>query len=443
LRPPGLLAKAMRMVFSGIGGSYSNRGWDVLYEGRLPGSNIRWEEKAGELWLNSVVAAGLGWIGDNFNEAPVRVVREAADGKAAPVAGHPLTSLLRRPNADSTGSDLMAALILSWYVDGNAYALKARKYGGYGKTGELWWVPPWEMRPAWPESGREFISHYEYNVDGRWQDVDKRDVLHLRNGHDPLQPRVGLGPLKSGLRQIVGDNEAATYMAAILINNGMPSAIVSPDKAGAVLTKDQAKDLKARFKRHFGGDRRGDVLVQTVPLKWDKTSFSPEELALEKIFYHFESRLSALLKISPMVLGLQIGLEKSTYSNQETARKAGYENCVLPLQARFAEQLTWSFDGELIDATTERVEFDVTNVRALAESQADLYQRLTAAVGGPWMAPDEARSQVGLAAITGGNALKQPAPPALPGDPKDAKKALAAEWRRRAEAEGPLPADAR
>lgn len=436
MRPNGIMAKAMRMIHSAVGGSQSNRGWDVLYEGRLPGSNIRWEEKAGELWLNSVIASGLGWIGDNFNEAPVRVVRDAKDGKREAVPGHALTSLLRRPNADSTGSDLMAAWILSWYVDGNAYALKAKSHGGYGKTGELWWVPPWEMRPAWPDNGREFISHYEYNVDGRWQDVDKKDVVHLRNGHDPLQPRLGLGPLKSGLRQIVGDNEGATYMAAILINGGMPAAIVSPDKAGTSITADQAKDLKRRFKLHFGGDRRGDILVQTVPLKWEKTSLSPEELALEKIFYHFESRLSALLKISPMVLGLQTGIEHSTYSNQETARKAGYENCVLPLQARFAEQLSWAFDGELIDAAREAVNFDISNVRALAESQQDLFTSITNAVGGPWVAPDEGRAMVNLPKIAGGDTLVQPVAPAPPGkDPAAGKKEIAERWRRRVEAE--------
>lgn len=414
------------MLFSAYGGNDASRGWDTLYQGMLPGSNIRWQERAGELWLNSVVAAGLSWISDNFNEAPVRIVREGADGKAAALPAHPLQQLLRRPNAHSTGSDLMAALILSWFVDGNAYAIKGRKNKGYGSTGELWWVAPWDMRPTWPDNGQEFIQGYQYNVDGIWRDVAPRDVLHLRNGHDPQNPRVGIGPLKSALRQIVGDNEAATYMAAILINNGMPSAIISPAKENASLTKDQAQDLKERFKLHFGGDRRGNVLVQTLPLKWEKTSLSPEELVLEKIFYHFESRIAALLHISPMVLGLQIGLEKSTFNNQGEARKAGYENCVLPLQARFAEQLTWAFDGELLDAKTERVDFDVSKVRALAESQGDLFARVTAAVGGPWMAPDEGRA---LANLPPG--FKPPAPAADPD--KDAKKALAAAWRAEAE----------
>lgn len=433
-RAGALLQKAINMVFSGIGGSYSSRGWDVLFEGRLPGSNIRWQEKAGELWLNSVVAAGLGWITDNFNEAPVRVVRHSAGGKVDPVEGHPLAHLLRRPNEDSTGSDLAAAWLLSWYSDGNAYALKARKSGGKGRTGALWFVPPWEMRPAWPANGREFISHYEYNVDGQWIDVDKADVVHLRNGHDPLNPRLGMGPLKSALRQIVGDNEAATYMAAILINNGMPSAIVTPAKETAHLTSDQAKDLKERFKLHFGGDRRGNVLVQTVPLKWEKTSFSPEELALEKIFYHFESRIAALLKISPMVLGLQIGLEKSTYSNQEQAQKGGYQNCVLPLQARFGEQITWAFDGELIDARKERVDYDVSKVRALQENQKDLFASITAAVGGPWMAPDEGRALANLPAAKNGKELYPARTATAPGDASsDAKKALAEQWRREVE----------
>src|SRR6266567_1489445 len=62
---------------------------------RLPSSRMDWEAEAGDLTLNSAVAAGLGWLQDNFVSSALTVERVDPPGvaKAQPV-DHPLLKLL-------------------------------------------------------------------------------------------------------------------------------------------------------------------------------------------------------------------------------------------------------------------------------------------------------------------------------------------------------------
>ena len=216
----------------------------------LPSSKFDYAAAVGDGTSSSIVMAVIGWICRTFPEAPIQVVRIARDGQREPQIGHRLALLLEHPNPAYSGVLLWMATLLDWLTDGNAYWLKVRN--GLGAPIELWWAPAYTMRPAWPEDGSAFISHYEYNPDGQgWRFVPKENVIQFRYGMDPANPRQGLSPLKSLLREVFTDSEAAAFTAALLKNMGVPGVVIAPDVDDVADMDIDAEEIKTKFVEKF------------------------------------------------------------------------------------------------------------------------------------------------------------------------------------------------
>ncbi len=82
--------------------------------------------KVGQGLDSNVVMAPVQFIQRTFTQS-VPVVEERADGrKWTPLDDHPAERLLADPNPFYDGDTLAKAFLLSWFLDGNAYLLKAR-----------------------------------------------------------------------------------------------------------------------------------------------------------------------------------------------------------------------------------------------------------------------------------------------------------------------------
>jgi HK97 family phage portal protein len=312
----------------------------------------------------------LGWIGDNLPQARLRVTRNPDADEPSEVKNHPLTKLIRRPNGYYSGKALWAATAISYCVSGDAYWIKARGTGGFGSPVELWYVPHWQILPQYESDGSSFISSYLYRPgSGKEYTLQRKDLVHFRFGIDPENPRLGWSRLKSVLREMLSDNEIATYTAAILRNLGMPGGIVSPGEPGAVLPPDEQDRLEATWASKFTKSNRGRVLVASRKLQVDFPAFSPEQLVIDKMGNRPEARVCGALRIPPMVVGLNVGDAQRTYSNWAEARSAAWEDCIIPMQSDFAETLDSDLLGDLGDSDREDVDWDYSKVRALAEDE--------------------------------------------------------------------------
>jgi HK97 family phage portal protein len=362
--------------------------------GLLPGSRFDYVREAGDPRDNGAVAVCLGWIGDNFPEPRLMVERAAGEGPPVPVAGHALPRLVEDPNPYYDGDALLAATAMSYSAFGNAYWLKVRDRAG--RVRELWFLPHEQVRPAWPEDGSEFLSHYVYRVEGREFSLPRRDVVHFRFGFDPRNPRLGLSRLWPVLREVVTDNQASTLMAALLRNMGIPGLLVTPTSEDAELDDGQAETLKRLVAQMTTGENAGRAIVPGVRVKVERLGLTPEELVFEKIRQLPEARICAALRIPAMVVGLSVGEHQRTYANLAVARRSAYEDCLVPMQRRFAAALNRQLLPELGDASRERVSWDYSRVAALQDDRTELFQQNTLGVQGGWMSRNEARVRVGL-----------------------------------------------
>ncbi|KKL99671.1 hypothetical protein LCGC14_1812090 [marine sediment metagenome] len=198
-------------------------------------------KEIGDGTSSDIVVTPIRWLQRAFKEATITVT---VDGEIA--ENDPLPELIATPNEFYSSDHLYAGTLWSLLTAGNAYWLKVRN--GNGKVVELWWVPDQLVEPKWPDDGDVFISHYQYNVGGKEIKLEPADVVHFRDGVDPQNMRKGLSPLRSLLREIWTDNEAAVFTAALMRNGGVPGLVISPDEPGATITQAEAEHAKEFFR---------------------------------------------------------------------------------------------------------------------------------------------------------------------------------------------------
>lgn len=357
-------------------------GWNTYRSSELfTGSNRNFATEAGELTDSSAIMCCLQWIIRVWPESPLAVYQDNEEGKPSIIPQHPLAELVANPNPDYSSGALWAATLLSLNLDGNAYWWINRSR--LGEPVQLYYLPHFAVSPRWPQNGREFISHYEYNVDGRTTRIEKEELIHFRYGLNPSNMRLGMSPVRSVLREVFTDNEAALYSATILKNMGAVPALISPDPAvfkesAAVINREQAEQLKDQWQRRTTGDERGKPLVQSVPVKvqgGQDFAFSPEQLAIREVRKIPEERVSAAFGIPAVVVGLGAGLDRSTYNNVKEAREQAYESNIIPTHTLIAQELDRRLLPEWTDDPKVATGFDLSRVRVLSEDEDQLMVR--------------------------------------------------------------------
>ena len=373
---------------------FSKRPYQAAWAYFLSPVSSKYADKVGDGTGSSTVMAPLFWVARTFPEAPPMLWSVDPEGKETPALKHDLIKMLTRPNQFYTGRILWMATLIDWLVDGNAYWLKIRDRGG--QVRELWWAPHWTMCPMGDES--TFVTHYAYRPGGTDAlSVDPSDVVHFRFGLDGDNPRRGRSPLKSVLREIFTDDEAAAFTASLLGNMGVPGLIISPKDASQAPSTDDVEFTKEYFKTSFTGDRRGEPYIMSGATDVKQFGFSPEQLLLKELRRIPEERVTAVLGVPAIVAGLGAGLDRSTFTNYTEAREAAYEQTIIPSQEILAEEIRFQLLGEFEkDVWDWRFGFDLSRVRVLQEDMNELANRHDKAIRGGWGMVSDGRRAIGL-----------------------------------------------
>src|SRR5690625_1195858 len=345
---------------------------------------------------SNVVMAPLLWIGRAFTQAEAIVERKRS-GRWIMVEEHGLADLLLEPNPYYEGDSLFKAILLSWFVDGNAYMLRVRDE--LRRVVELWYVPHWMIEPRWPSDGKTFISHYEYRPAGSGTSINLHpsDVVHLRYGLDPDNPRKGLAPLKTVLREALTDEEASKFSAYILRNMGVPGGVIAPKHADKPPHPDDVKEMK-EYMQKFRGMNRGDWLVLGVPTEVAQFGFDPNRLMLGPLRDISEERVCAILGVPTPVVGFGSGMQSTKVgaTMREMVRMARV-NCIEPAQFTIAQQLSRQLLPDFeVRPKRARVRFDSSGASMFAEDETEEAKRVALLVEKGILRVDRAQEELGL-----------------------------------------------
>ena len=373
--------------------------------------------KVGQGLDANVVMAPVQFIQRTFTQS-VPIVEERAEGrKWNPLDRHPLERLLVNPNPFYDCDTLAKAFLLSWFLDGNAYLIKARN--GLRATIELWYVPHCLVEPSRSRVGRAgLITHYTYNPDGMGrQDVKVADVVHLRVGLDPRNPRKGLSPIKAALREVLTDEEASAFTAYLLGNMGVPGGVIAPKDAAVPMNVDDVKELKEYMKTGFTGKKRGNWIVLGSPTEVKMFGFDPNRLMLGPLRDISEERICAMLGVPAAVVGFGAGLQSTKVgATMRELVKLARVNCIEPTQSTIGRQLGRQL---LPDFEPEpelfRVAYDNSGVSMFLEEVDAVAKRAGELYNSGLAKRNEGRRMVGLEDVDGGDTFKTAAPAVMPG----------------------------
>lgn len=358
---------------------------------RSMGGTIDYRERAGDGRNNAIVLSALDLLATTFAQSPLVVKKIDGDSENI-VPNHELVRRLIKPNDFYSGKLLWKATIID-YAFGNAYWLKVRS--GADKPVQFYWIPSTIIEPAWPQDNpKVFISHYEYNPNGKKIDVDIRNVVHFRNGMDPHNIRKGLSPLAALLREIATDEEAAEYTNTILRQLGVAGMVISPATDKGKISQADADKIKLSIMSRTTGDRRGEPLVVGGAVKVDQMGVDPGKLDLAAIRHVPEERITSMFGTPAVLLGLGTGLENATFSNVDGLRRIFYENKVIPLQGFIASDIhTQLLDDYEGNSDVFTVDFDNKKVRVLKEDENEIVDRLLKEMEGGGLTRDEYRAE--------------------------------------------------
>lgn len=390
-----------------------------------PGAEFDYLKVAGDLRSNTVVAICNAWYATNFPTARPQIgTWDHSSGEFTPLgsdggprtqkraASHPALRLLTtRPNPFDTWRQVWASTIEDFNVDGNAFWLKAG-----GDPYEVYWLPRCRVHIE-PNNGDPALGpvlYYEHHApNGRKTRYRPDQIVHFRDGIDPLAPHLGISRLRTAVRSIATLNTGETYSAATA-RNGHAGLLVTPKGADVgmpytVSTEEkELRDIVDRINRGTTGENAGKAQWASSPMDVHHLGYGPEAMRIAEILNRPETNVAAILGLNTMVLGLPSSAGTRSYANYAEADAQAWKNGLIPRQDAFAEAVTDAlirpeFDDSLAMAW-DRSAVDALREDADAKAKRAIDLRQPDATGKPIITFNEARDLCDYPPVEGGDA---------------------------------------
>lgn len=336
--------------------------------------------------------------------ATLRVYRDEGGGQRAEIEGHPLRELMVRPNPFVSEAEFL--LLTSTFMDVCGFALIEKVRSSSGRVVELW-----HLRPDWakPILRDQAAPDWEYRIPGRGAvTIPADDVLVITGAPSLTLAPTGLSPISVALREVGIENSATDFLKLFLDNGGAPRyALVSPT---AITDQARADAIREKWAQTYGGFRNWvNVALLHGGLDVKQIGFDLNEMAYPELRRLTEARICTVLGVPAILIGAQVGLDASTYSNFEEARRTFYEDTVGPLWARIDGAVTRSLLPEFGVERGVSVEFDTSNIPALRDDVNPAWARATEALRSGAITINQAQMEMGLPGFgPGGDVLLMP-----------------------------------
>ena len=307
-------------------------------------------------------------------------------GGEAVSAGHPLQRLLDSPNAFWSRSDLWRATETYLSLWGSAFwGLERDEDGGIV---EIWPLRPDKMRVI-PDAQR-YIKGFVYMGAGdKLVPYLPEDVVWMRY-FNPLDEYAGLSPI-APLRQSADMGmDALRANRKLLQNDSTPGLIIEME---GFPTDAEVSEFYARWESRFRGvDKTRRPALLSPGMKASNLGFSPRDMEyIESLRWSLED-VTRVFGVPKVMIG---DLENTTFSNFSTARRLFWEDTVAAQLAFYQEALRQQLLPHFGDDSLT-VEFDLSGVEALKESEENKAKRRSIYVKAGIMTVDEVRREMNL-----------------------------------------------
>jgi HK97 family phage portal protein len=246
------------------------------------------------------------------------------------------------------------------------------------------------LNPAWVDV--EMIGQVRrYGMAG----VDiTDDCLHLRYASWPGLPH-GFGPLAALATNLFGVAALESYQANLAARGGIPWGVLT---APGNLTSDQATDMRTAFvNARLSAIGAPAVLSGGVTLS--PMTLNPKDMALIELRSFDEIRISTLLGVPSLLMGLPTGDRSMTYRNAEGIYDFHWRAYLRPKAATLMEAIShWALPSTQ-SIELNRDEYVRPNFQERVGAYNMLFNMYDPATGQRAMTIDEIRAAERLAAL--------------------------------------------
>lgn len=313
---------------------------------------------------------------------------KALDAEGEPIKSHPILDLLDRPNPFLDRFQFWATVIMHLSISGNAYIEKVRSAAG--QVVELWLLRPDRMFVIPDE--RRYIGGYEYRIAEQVKQIDANDIVHLRY-RNPLDDFYGLPPLAVAAQRVDTDNWMRSFTGSFFRNAGVPSGMLTFTGQSNETKRQLIQD---RFRNSTGGPGGWHSLLVLDNTEATYTAMGlplgERGLVLPELDEISETRIAMVFGVPQELIGARLSMRGQRSAAHE-ARAGFWDETLIPLYMMLAEPLNTALVTEF--SGVDRVEFDLSTVRALQEDEDAKSTRVLAQLGAGAISVQEARVDLG------------------------------------------------
>ncbi len=345
---------------------------------------------------SSAVNAAVRVRAEAVSRPSLRVmIRELGGEGGYRVAGadDPLQRMLDRPNGVWSPGELLRVTETFLSLWGSAYwGIERDESGG---VSELWPLRPDRVRVV-PDRDR-YVKGFVYEHQGERVGYLAEEVVWFRQVN-PLDEFGGMSCVPPARLAVDMGYEALQYNRDFFRNSALPGDLVITSKGTP--TDEEISEFYARWESRFRGAGKGHrPVLLSGGLEASRLGISHRDMEFVEVLRWPVEEVSRAFGVPKVFLG---HLEDATLSNVSTFERFFWRNTIVPELRLIEEAVTRSVAPLFAGVGVERrVEFDVSEIEALKESENDRVERQVKLVGAGVLSVDEVRAEHNLGPLGG------------------------------------------
>jgi len=275
-----------------------------------------------------------------------------------------LHELLNRPNPAQSFNSWLQEVIAFGALTGNRYIYGIAPDTGQnsGKYKELY-VLPSQVVEIHSGGLMKPVKEYTLEYNGTYR-IPAEFICHIKNFNPYYDGSgshlYGMSPLKAGLRSMDANNEALTTGVKYL------------------------QQLKDKFRSTYQGSQNaGDLIITPKKLSWVNFGLNASDLSLIE---QYNASIKDLCNVYNVPVQLLNNTDSTTYNNMKEAKKALYQNAVIPELIRIREELNRWLTPQYGDKLY--IDFDFNSIPELQEETEKVVDQMSKSW---WLTPNEKR----------------------------------------------------
>lgn len=299
--------------------------------------------KADALLLCPPLATVLGRMGQMLSAAQVYVQDKDGNERRSYAA---VRSLVASPNPIQSGSSFLSSVEISLRLYGVCPVFTVRAFPD--SVPAAMYVIPVQMFHM-VSTGRLFRqtdiggiveeAYLEWN--GKREVLAKEDFFIISDSDFTVDGRgtdIRFSSVSDCLSAPVNGWIAAASASHRLISDGGPKGIVYSDYTDSLanqpMSPEEKKELEGRLARQYGILKDFPIAVSPFRLGWLPLDFNASQLKLMEQSERCERAIAAAYGINYSIFN------DSKYDNQESAKRAAYQDVIIPDSVKIADSLT-------------------------------------------------------------------------------------------------------